>query len=226
VAIIEKIECESLSVDDVLKKIENSFNIQFGDNELQHVKTFGELYNIIDSKILLAEVDDCTTQQAFYKLRCAIAKTQNIDKQNIQPQSLLKDIFPKKNRRGKIVNLEENLGFKIDILVLNTSMTWLILLVILTTIVCFFIYPEIAIVSILLNIVSLKFISKTANQFSLNTVGELTEKIAREHYVYSRSINNTINRIEIKRKIEQLLISDLFLKGEHIAENAEFSFLD
>ncbi len=61
------IDGEDLS--ELLEKVENSFDIKFDDTELANVGTFGQLCDHIANKIQLANIDDCTTQQAFYKLR-------------------------------------------------------------------------------------------------------------------------------------------------------------
>ena len=56
-------------IEDLLVKIEQSFDIKFEGNELVHAKTFGQLCDHITNKIQLLNSADCTTQQAFYKLQ-------------------------------------------------------------------------------------------------------------------------------------------------------------
>jgi acyl carrier protein len=70
---------DSEDLDDVLMKIEKSFHFKFETTELKDVKTFGHLCDIIINKIQGKNIDDCTTQQAFYKLRDAIASSLYID---------------------------------------------------------------------------------------------------------------------------------------------------
>ena len=67
-------------VGDVLKKVEKSFGFKFGDTELKDVKTFGELCDIITYKVQGDSTNDCTTQQAFYKLKTAISVTTTFPK--------------------------------------------------------------------------------------------------------------------------------------------------
>ena len=74
---------------DTLLKLEKSFGIKFADNSMKDAKTFGDICDIIESQINLTDKDDCTTQQAFYKVRKAIGLTQNFDESNIEPQTKL-----------------------------------------------------------------------------------------------------------------------------------------
>ncbi len=103
-------------LEDILLKIEKSFDIKFETNELSHVKTFGELCDHVISKLKLKQADDCTSQHAFYKLREAISITKQLDKSNIQTNTLLTAIFPRHQRRKQIAEIENKLGFKIEVL--------------------------------------------------------------------------------------------------------------
>ena len=100
----------------MLLKIEDSFDIRFETNELAHVRTYGEFCDAIKGKISLDHSEDCTTQQAFYKLREAITKSTETEKKEITPTTELAEIFPRKTRKNQIKTLEMNLGFKLSIL--------------------------------------------------------------------------------------------------------------
>jgi uncharacterized protein YpuA (DUF1002 family) len=58
-------------MDDVLVKIEKSFNISLNDTSVNDVQNFGKLCDVVVEKVKKTN-DGCTTQQAFYKLRNAI----------------------------------------------------------------------------------------------------------------------------------------------------------
>ncbi|HEY4209188.1 MAG TPA: hypothetical protein VGM31_20325 [Puia sp.] len=81
-------------VSDVLKKVEKTLEFSFGDNDLESVRTFGELLDIITSKVQGEDADDCTTQLVFYKLRNAIGATLATDKRLIKPGTSLEALFP------------------------------------------------------------------------------------------------------------------------------------
>ena len=54
-------------------EVEKALNIRFEGNELVHASTFGELCDYVANKVKLKDVNDCTTQQAFYKVRRILA---------------------------------------------------------------------------------------------------------------------------------------------------------
>src|SRR5690606_1879544 len=108
---------------DVLVKVEKSFGFKFGDTELKDTKTFGELCDIITNKVQGDNSNDCTTQQAFYNLRNAIADILLIDKTGITPDTDLQKLFPKNIRRQSFKNINRHLGFKTNVLRPKHSIT-------------------------------------------------------------------------------------------------------
>lgn len=101
---------------DCINRIERSFNIKLEDNELSTLSTVEKLSTHIVSKIELEDRNDCTSQQAFYKLRKSVSEVLQIEKGSIMPQMLLTDVLPKSNRRSIVKQIEANLGFDIYIL--------------------------------------------------------------------------------------------------------------
>ena len=72
------------------------------------------MFDVIEDKIQLDIIDDCTSQQAFNKLRIVINRTQRIG--NINPDTDLTEVFPRHNRRQAVKEVENALGFRIKIL--------------------------------------------------------------------------------------------------------------
>jgi hypothetical protein len=97
------------------QKIEKFFGFRFARNELADTKTFGELRDIISSRISLELSDECTTQQVFYKIRQTITNLQLLGKNAITPDSELEGLFRKKDRRLKILQIGKQLGFLLKI---------------------------------------------------------------------------------------------------------------
>ena len=133
---------DSEDLEDVLVKIEKSFDFKFEETELKDVKTFGQLCDIITNKVQGNNIDDCTTQQAFYKLRNAIASIFLVDKYNITPNTDLRLLFPKNLRRQKIRDLESNIGFEINILRPKHWISSTLALTIVTSFIGLFIFWE------------------------------------------------------------------------------------
>ncbi|MDR2271052.1 MAG: hypothetical protein LBF27_09125 [Sphingobacterium sp.] len=84
---LENVDPDDIS--DLLVKLEKSFDMKFESTELMHIFTFGELCDHITNKIQLAHSNDCTSQQAFYKLRDAMASILQIDYKTITTSSAL-----------------------------------------------------------------------------------------------------------------------------------------
>jgi hypothetical protein len=94
--------------EDFLADIENSFNIKFDTNQLNGVRKIDELTQLITSKMTVEFTNDCTAQQAFYKLRTAILLDNNWAS-TWTPKTSLIEIFPKETRKQQIKQLEKRL---------------------------------------------------------------------------------------------------------------------
>lgn len=64
----------------------------------------------------------------------------------------------------------------------------------------------------IISLVFLMLVNKSGNELELKTVGQLAEKITREHYIQARRHPGTVNRAEIAQKIQQLFRCDLDLE--------------
>jgi len=184
------IELKNLDIDevyDIIEKIQESFDFKFDKNELEHVTTFGELCDIITNKVQGDSTSDCTTQQAFYKLRKAVSKTLLIDTDCIKTDTTLLDLFPKQNRKQRVKEFETELGFSADILDIKPWMGWTILIGFVGSLIMFFFNWKIAVsgltVSTFFSWVTIKFFS---TELKLLTVGQLAEKMSRENYKKAR----------------------------------------
>ncbi len=103
---MKNVELKNIDPDDVndlLLKIEASFNIKFQQNELTHAQTFGEICDLIKGKLQLDHTNDCTTQQAFYKLRSAFISVTQVENIKISPETSLAVLLPRKVRRLRIL---------------------------------------------------------------------------------------------------------------------------
>ena len=213
---------DPLDVSDVLTKIEKSFGLTFGDTELKDVKTFGELCDIITSKIQGDNSNDCTTQQAFYKLRNAIADTLLIDKNSIAPETDLQKLFPKNIRRQSFKAIDGLLGFKTKVLRPKHSITGTLVIIFIVSLIGLFAFWQIGLVSMTASIIAMTIATKFGNELDLLTVGQFADKLSREHYLKSRRATMTVNKTEISQKIKDLFIADLGLQEHQLTKQASF----
>jgi acyl carrier protein len=210
-------------VSDVLVKVEKSFGFKFGNTELKDVKTFGELCDIITSKVIGDNSNDCTTQQAFYKLRDAIAGTLLIDKKSITPDTDLKMLFPRQQRRQKVKEVKIKLDAQVDILEIKEWLKWTYFVGIILSLLMFLFKWQYA----LSGLTFFSFLGWTTHKFfateiSTQTVGQFAEKFAREHYLKARRSPSIINRIEIAQKVKELFQTNLGLEDKTLTREATF----
>jgi len=119
--------------------------------------------------------------EVFYKIRSAIAATQAVDKKSITPESKLELFFPRKGRRQRIKAFQEALGIKIDLLELNDSFEWAIIISTVATCILFFINWKEASVCLVFTALLGWLANRSGKRLKCQSVKELTEKIVREH---------------------------------------------
>ena len=207
---------EPTDIEDILKKIEISYHIHFEKEEFPHTLTFGKLCDAVIAKIALEDRKDCTSQQAFYKLRLAISKTMNIEKQKIEPETNLKDIFIRRNRMHQIIKVEKELGFALNILEPHLIIVIGFIFMFLCSVGLLFFNWVLALFVMLGTFLLILIANKTGKEFSIKTVREVAEKMAREHYLSSRRNNASINRKEIPVQIKTMFVNDLGVRLEEI----------
>ena len=205
---------------DTLLKLEKSFGAKFADNSFKDAKTFGNICDIIELQINYTDEDDCTTQQAFYKVRKAVGLTQNYDEKNIEPQTKLEDIFPRSNRRQKVKAFQQSLGIKVNFLTIKNWLGWTLVLCFLFSLIAFFFNWLIAISGLTFSTLATWTAYKFSKELSILTVAELTERISREHYSQTRRHSGTVNRKEIVKIIQDVFIADHLIDREHLTKDA------
>jgi hypothetical protein len=207
---------------DLLVKVEKSFDIKFGDTELMHISSFGELCDHIANKIQLDNSDDCTSQQAFYKLRDTISSTLQIDSKTISTNFSLADLLPRQNRRSRIKELEKQLGFKLNILRPRHWVTGTLVIILLASLVGLFFNWQIALSGFVFSIAGFWFANKIGNELDLQTVGQVAEIMTRENYLKSRRNPKTFNKNEIEKVLTDWFTNHLYLDKSKLTREAKF----
>jgi hypothetical protein len=210
-------------IDDVLIKIQRSFNIRLDNDSLSGIDSFRKLSDVIINKINLEHEDSCTTQHAFYLLRNAIAASTGADKCGITPHTKLSHLFPRENRIQMIQEIEHDLGFDTDLL---QPKQWVIAafsaVLIASLIGCYFNW-EIGVAGILASIAGFKLAGKFGKEIHLKTVGDLANKIARESYQKSKRNACAVNKREIEQKVRELFSNDLGLEPVVLRRESKFN---
>lgn len=209
-------------VGDVLLKVEKSFGFKFGDTELKDVKTFGELCDIITSKVQGDNINDCTTQQTFYKLKAALLVITPFHKPDITTDTNLKQLFPRKTRLRLVHSLDKELGFKTNILRPRHWLPLSLAFVFFASLITLYFSWQAGLFGLAFSILAMMLAFKVGKEIDLRTVAELAEKIAREHYGKVRRKASTVNRNEIAQKVKELFMTDLDFEDEVLTREATF----
>jgi hypothetical protein len=212
----------SEDIEDLLLRVETAFNFTFADKELVHITSFGQLCDHITNKIQLENSEDCTSQQAFYKLREAISKMFNLDKNTISTGFFLAEILPRKLRRSRTKELEKQIGFKLNILRPPHWVTGTLVVLLLASIVGIFFNWPIGLSVLIFSIAGLWFANKIGNELDLKTVGQVAEKMTRENYLNVRRNQNTFNKKEIEKVLTDWFSSEFDLDKSKLTREAKF----
>ena len=219
----------SEDIDEMLIKVEKSFDFKFGKTELMHIKTFGELCDHIANKIQLDNSDDCTTQQAFYKLRDAISAKFEINEKTISPDFLLINFLPRKNRRKRTKELERYLGFKLNILRPPHWITSILSILISASFIWLFVsfiwlnnMVQIGLLGLVISIGGLWVANKIGNVLKVQTVGQVAEKMTSENYQKSRRKSKSFNKSEVEKVLTDLFSDGLGLEKNKLNREARF----
>lgn len=203
-------------IEDLLLKVETSFGIQFQGNELVHIVSFGELCDYIADKIQLNNFSDCTSQQAFYKLRNAISQTLRLDSRTITTDLPLGGFLPKRGRRSKIKEIESYLGFKLNLLAPPNWVTGILVSMLLVFFVGVFFSWKIGLLGFMLSAFGLWIVSKKGTRLKVKTVRDVVEVMVKESYLKSRRIKGTFNKSEIEQVLIHLFSSELGIDSRNL----------
>ncbi|MCR8560926.1 hypothetical protein KXD93_24930 [Mucilaginibacter sp. BJC16-A38] len=206
----------------MLTKIQHSFDIRFEQEDLNPIKNFSGLCDAVVKKMKLKNADACSTQHAFYILRNAINLSVPADKELIKPQTKLCDIFPRDTRLQVIAEIEKEMGFKMNLLKPKGSVVFIFSLILGASAIGLFFWPVFAAVGLILSVAGLVLAGKFGKEMQVKTLGDLAEKISREHYRNCRKNASTVNHNEVSEKVRELFIRELYLEPVVATRGAKY----
>jgi uncharacterized membrane protein len=214
-------EIDNQDIEDTILKIEKSFEFNFNKNELSDVKTFGDLCDAVLAKIKLENIDDCTSQQAFFKFRKAIVKFSEFEEKNIHPKVKLSEIFPKKHRINRIKEIEKELNVELNLLRPPEFVSGSLIILLIVSLIGFLFAWKLALIGLITSVLGLYIAFKVGDNFNLQTVGQVSDKMMRENYIKSRRNLTTVNRKEIEKVISDLFVNNLYLDESELTRASE-----
>jgi acyl carrier protein len=82
---------------ELVMRVEEEFSIGLSDDEAAKVRTVGDLYELVLSKIKTTA--DCLSSKAFYRTRRALVDALGLPRRSIRPSTDLEPLFPLKERK-------------------------------------------------------------------------------------------------------------------------------
>ena len=109
---------------ELIMEVEDSFGIEFEDNDVPHaMTTIGELYALVLRKLKLGhEVNQCLTAKAYYRLRKALIAETHCQRRTTHPKTSLDVVIPRKVRRKVWPKLSASMKMQLPTLL---RPTWL-----------------------------------------------------------------------------------------------------
>lgn len=199
--------------------LERDYGLTYDDEAFQKVKSIDEMLDLIVSYFKQEKKKDCTSQQAFYKLRTILKKYTN--ESDIKPSTRLEELFPKQNRIENIKSVEEELGIKLSILKPKDDVTALFVVTFLALLALLFFATLYAMVGGVIWLFAYKVTKDYGKEFKVETVGELVKKMVEKNYFKSRRDPNTMNEQEFRDVIIDYLVDKVGLEREEFL-NAKF----
>lgn len=190
---------DKVDLEEFLFQVEASFNIQLDWESLSVKMTFQELCKHITGKLSGQQTDDCTTQQAFYKLRASIVETLNLSPKEISINTPLDKLMTRKTRISDLKKITQRMGFEslslqAPKLVLSfLSASWL------ASIIKLFFNWEVGLIGICFSFLGSWIAEKYGKELYLDTLGDWARLLTREHYFKSRKNPLTFNKNEVEK---------------------------
>ena len=210
-------------IDDLIPILDKSFDIKLTSNDFKSIKTFGDFCDAVIKRIDSVNLEDCTSQQAFYKLRNALGKTLNIDKDSIALATPMENLFHRKARLKMIRKLYQNIGFKFKVVQPKEWISFSLAVIFIVSLVTIFFKWKWGLCGLAIYFLIGKISDILGKEFVVETVGGVTKMITREHYSSSRRKPGTANNNEVVKTIQDLFIDKLGLDATVLHGNAVFN---
>lgn len=181
---------------ELLLQAGDSFGIDLANADYSGVSTFGDLMQLIESKLEGQNSDGCTYQQAFYRLRVAF-RAMDVDGE-ISPGTALGSVIPRKGRRRFIRQFDWVLGFESGLKTISGYSIFSVLCLVISPFLLFFSWNHLFVgagAAVCLYLAG-RF---TTPRLDYRTIGDLARNMTWEQYNLVRKQTGTVNYSEIRK---------------------------
>jgi len=213
-------------VEDIILKLEKSFNFKFQQEAFRNVKTFGDLVNVFENELETEVSDDCTTQHAFYIIRAALVDQTRVSSNSVMLDSNLEEFFQLKSRRKSIKAFKKSLNVSAKLLTYPAWLQTIVGILAFVSIVLFLFDWRIAVVLLLFASLFHILAERLGNVLVVRTIRELTLLLTRENYAEVRGSGRRINKAEIFDVIVDCFSHSLAIDKDKIRRESKFSWAE
>jgi hypothetical protein len=204
------------NIEDCIPTIEEMYKFKFQDGEVENVNNIEEFCDLIITKIDFENIESCTTQQAFYKLRKSLIEEKITHKEKIKLETKLDQIFPRKNRIKLVKKVENNIGFELNVLQPPKFISYTLVFIFIISFVSLFINFKIGILGIAISVLGFYLSNLFGKELEIETLKELVEKITSENYLKVRTQKNTVNKSELKKVLTDWFVENSGIEKEKL----------
>ena len=205
-----------------IDEICRGFGVEADWSDFAGVRTFGDLCDTICVIVAWRYRDGGRLQQSYHKLRKAIAEVTGIHDGDINPETRLDDLFPRKGRRWEVRRLEDALGFRLDML---QAKRWVRVALAVGTLVSFLSillwWWWVGLMGVVIGTIGLGTVGWFGREFRYATVDELAMELTQNGYIFVRADQGGVDPEEIARIIEETFRRELRLAPEDLRRDVE-----
>lgn len=223
-----------LDVVELIMRVEETFEIEIGDEEASELITVGQLYTCILGKLGLSPSDRCLSSVAFYRVRRALMGLSDVPRHSIRPSTETEVLLPHGKRKqhwdyvarmtgSKLPDLErprwmQNLIWGVSCLLAGSSLFVYILS-------SFYLAALWFVGSLLFAWLAYRVSTPFAVQLPADcaTVEGVTRAILRLNYGVYVQKEKTWNEKEVWETLHDVIVDELSVKPEAVTKEAQFA---
>lgn len=95
---------------EIVMKVEETFDITIEDSDAEKAVTPGRLIELVLSKVGRTSDETCLTQRAFHRLRASLMRRFGLKRDQVRPDSLLANLFPRSTRKEHVRQILDDIG--------------------------------------------------------------------------------------------------------------------
>lgn len=222
-----------LEIVELIMRVEETFEIEIGDEEASEIITIGQLYTCILGKLGISLSDRCLSSIAFYRVRRALVSLSGAPRQSIRPSTETEALLPQTNRHQHWNYLGRMTGSKLPDLKLPPwmqNLIWITSLLLAASSLFVYILSSFYLAALwfLSSLLFAWLAHRLSAPFAVQlpadcaTVGGITRAILSLNFGLYAHREQTWNEKEVWRTLHDIIVDELSVKPESITKESQF----